>query len=702
MTPLLARRGPLGRRSLPLVVSTGFAAVLVGASPAILGFVSPLGTPEVIVKRSTILLPLLLLTLLPLAFAAGTAGSESKLPPLIPRDTLFGNPVKAAPRISPDGTRLAYIAPDEKNVLNVWVRTIGQEDDERVTNDTYRGIRQYFWSEDGRRILYLQDTGGDENFHVYSTDLATKEVRDLTPFQGIRATNLETDKDRPNELLVGLNRRDRRVFDMYRVDLTTGAVVLDTENPGDVQGWLTDADFRIRGAVAVNPADGSTVLRVRSAPDQPWRDLVTWPFLEQGGPVVFSKDGASLVVESTLGADTARVLRIDAATGKELEKIAANPKADAGAVMVHPDTYEVQAVSFNYLRNEWTILDPAIRGDFEAISKLQRGEYSITSRDRADRNWIVVFETDDGPVSWYHWNRETKKGTHLFVNRPELANYQLAKREPVVIKARDGFELVSYLTLPIGLEPKNLPLVLNVHGGPWARDSWGYDSEAQWLANRGYAVLQVNFRGSTGFGKKFLNAGNGEWGVGAMQHDLTDAVKWAIEKGIADPKKVCIYGGSYGGYATLAGMVFTPELYACGVDIVGPSNIRTLFESIPPYWETFKKILVLRVGEVEKDEALNRRISPLFHAQKIKAPLIVAQGANDPRVNIREADQIVAALREKEIPVTYVVYPDEGHGFARPDNRLDFYGRIDEFLASQLGGRAEPWAKIEGSTAEVR
>ncbi len=702
MKPTPARSAPLGRRTRPLVVSLVATAVLAGAAAVIFNPVSPPDSPEVIVKRTTILVPLLLLTLLPFAFAAAPTGSESRLPPLIPRDTLFGNPVKASPRISPDGTRLAYIAPDAKNVLNVWVKTIGQEDDAQVTNDTYRGIRQFFWSEDGKRILYLQDIGGDENFHVYSADLATKVVRDLTPFQGIRAANLEIDKDHPNELLVGLNLRDRRVFDMYRVDLTTGAVVPDTENPGDVQGWLTDADFRIRGAVAVNPTDGSTVLRVRNASDQPWRDLVVWPFLEEGGPVAFSKDGKSIVVESSLGADTTRVLRLDAATGKETARIAENPKADAGAVMVHPDTYEVQAVGFNYLRNEWTVLDPSIRADFEAISKLQRGEYSVISRDRADKNWIVVFDTDDGPVAWYHWNRDAKKGTLLFVNRPELANYQLARREPVVIKARDGFELVSYLTLPIGLEPKNLPLVLNVHGGPWARDSWGYDPEAQWLANRGYAVLQVNFRGSTGFGKKFLNAGNGEWGVGGMQHDLSDAVAWAIGKGIADPKKVCIYGGSYGGYATLAGMVFTPELYACGVDIVGPSNLKTLFESIPPYWSTFKKILVLRVGDVESDDALNRKLSPLFHAQKIKAPLIVAQGANDPRVNIREADQIVSALREKEIPVTYVVYPDEGHGFARPDNRLDFYGRIDEFLARQLGGRAEPWTKIEGSTAEVR
>ncbi|MCU0253608.1 MAG: S9 family peptidase [Acidobacteria bacterium] len=701
MTDKPPAAGPLARRPGPFAASVATAAaatallVCIFATPAL--FALQEGTA---VKRLASVICLLLLV--PLAFAAAPPPGSARLAPLIPREILFGNPVKASPKISPDGTRLAYVAPSEKGVLNVFVKTLGQDDAVQVTNDTYRGIRQYFWSEDGKRILYLQDIGGDENFHVYAVDLATKVVRDLTPFQGIRATNLASDKDHPNELLVGLNIRDRRVFDMYRVDLTTGAVVLDTENPGDVEAWLTDADFVIRGATAVNAADGSTVLRLRDGKDKPWREFITWPFLEEGGPVTFAKDGKSLVIESSLGSDTTRVLRVDAAGGKELAKIAENPKADAGGVMVHPDTYEIQAVGFNYLKNEWTVLDPAIQGDFQALGKLHGGEFTVVSRDRADKRWIVAFQGDDGPVAWYLWDRAGKKGELLFVNQPELAKYQLAKMEPVVIEARDGFDLVSYLTLPVGVEPKGLPLVLNVHGGPWARDTWGYDPEAQWLANRGYAVLQVNFRGSTGFGKKFLNAGNGEWGVGTMQHDLTDAVKWAVGKGIADPKRVCIYGGSYGGYATLAGLTFTPELYACGVDIVGPSNIKTLFESIPPYWSTFKKILVLRVGDVEKDGALNQKISPLFHATKIKVPLLIAQGANDPRVNIREADQMVAAMRENKIPVTYVVYPDEGHGFARPNNRLDFYGRIDEFLAQQLGGRAEPWAKVEGSTAEVR
>ena len=622
--------------------------------------------------------------------------------PLIPRELLVGNPVKAGPQISPDGTRLAYRAPSEAGVLNVWVRTIGKTDDVQVTNDTHRGIRNHFWAEDGKHLFYLQDIGGDENFHVYSVDLESKVVRDLTPFQGIRAQGVILDKKHPNEMLVGLNLRDRRAFDMHRVDLTTGAIVLDTVNPGDVVGWATDPNFQIRGAMAQNPKDASTVLRVRDTRDTPWRELLAWPFGENGGAVGFTADGKALYVETSIGADTTRLVKVDAATGKELETIASNPKVDIGDAIIHEDTKVVQAVGFNYLKNEWTVLDPAIKGDFDALAKVQRGEFYVGTRDRADKNWIVTYQTDDGPVAWYAYNRDSKKAELLFVSQPELAKYQLAKMEPVVIKARDGFELVSYLTLPVGGTGKNLPLVLNVHGGPWGRDTWGYDPEAQWFANRGYATLQVNFRGSTGFGKKFLNAGNGEWGVGTMQHDLTDAVKWAIAKGIADPKKVCIYGGSYGGYATLAGLVFTPELYSCGVDIVGPSNIKTLFASIPPYWAPIKAQFVKRVGDVEADEALNRKISPMFHADKVSVPLIIAQGANDPRVNVRESDQMVKAMRDKGLAVTYVVYTDEGHGFARPDNRLDFYGRVDEFLGKQLGGRVEPWQEIKGTSAEVR
>lgn len=643
----------------------------------------------------------IILTLLILATGVALAAPPAAGTGLIPRDLLFGNPVKSSPKIAPQGDHLAYLAPSAKGVMNVFVQTIGKDDATQVTNDTYRGIRAYFWAEDGKHLVYLQDVGGDENFHYYWVDLATKVVRDLTPFQGIKAQNAITDEHFPNEMLVGLNLRDRSVFDMYRIDLTNGGITLDTLNPGDVVGWFTDPKFQLRGAVASHP-DGSTSLRIRDSKDAEWKTIIKWPFGDDGGPVDFTADGKKLFVTTTLGSDTSRLVLVDASDGKELETIASNSKCDVGGVIVHPDTHKLQAVGFNYLKNEWTILDDSIKPDFSAIAQVRRGEYYLVSRDKADKNWIIAFQSDDMPVAWYAWNRETKKATFLFANQPDLEKFQLPKMEPVLFKARDGVELVSYLTIPAGKEAKNLPLVLNVHGGPWARDTWGFDPESIWFADRGYATLQVNFRGSTGLGKKFLNLGDGQWGVGTMQHDLTDAVQWAIKQGIADPKKVCIYGGSYGGYATLAGLTFTPDLYTCGVDIVGPSNIKTLLASIPPYWAPLRSLFLLRIGDVDKDEALNRRISPLFHADKIKVPLIIAQGANDPRVNIREANQMVEALRGRKIPVTYIVYPDEGHGFGRPQNRLDFYGRIEEFLAQHLGGKAEPWKKVEGSSAEVR
>ncbi len=627
---------------------------------------------------------------------------RGRAPSLIPRDVLFGNPVKAAPRISPDGAKLAYLAPSDEGVLNVWVRTIGRDNDVQVTADSHRGIRKHLWAEDGRSVLYLQDVDGDENWRVYAVDVGAKKVRELTPFPGVRAEDIKLDKDHPDELLVALNLRDRRVFDMHRVSLRTGEAALDAENPGDVIDWITDAEFRIRGAMAQSPVDGGAILRTRDSEGAPWRDIQTWPFGENGGGFAFTKDGRALYAESSLSSDTTRLVKLDAATGAELETLAEDPRCDLGEVVIHPDSRAVQAAAFNYLRRLWRVLDPAIEADFAALAQVQRGEFQLISRDRADRNWIVAYETDDGPVAWWAYSRDSQKAELLFVNRPELEQFQLARRESVVIPARDGMKLPSYLTLPPGADAHRLPLVLDVHGGPWGRDSWGFDPEAQWLANRGYAVLQVNFRGSTGFGKRFLNAGDVQWGVGGMQQDLTDAVKWAVSEGVADQERIGIFGGSYGGYAVLAGLTFTPELYACGVDIVGPSNLKTLLESIPLYWAPLKKQMVLRMGDVEQDEALNQRLSPLFHAENIKAPLLIGQGANDPRVNIRESTQMVEALRARTLDVTYVVYPDEGHGFARPENRLDFYGRAEEFLARTLGGRAEPWRKIEGSTAELR
>jgi len=635
-----------------------------------------------------------------LLLAWGAAGARAELPELIPRSVFFGNPQNTAPQISPDGLRLAYLAPSEQGVLNVWVKTLGKDDAVQVTNDTHRGIQAYGWSYDNQRLAYLQDNDGDENNHLYLVDLQTKVVRDMTPFQGIRAENFIFNKKFPDQALVGLNLRNRRIFDMYRLNLVTGALELDTENPGTIVGWYADAGFTIRAAAMMNPQDGSTVIRVRDAKDTAWRDLAIFPFGENGNFLMFSLDGLSGYLISSIGADTTRLIQVDLADGKEIKTISSNPRCDLGGVVIHPDRREIQAVAYNYLKPEFTVLDPSIKADFEFLEKAHPGVMDIDSRDAADKKWIISYVVEDGPISFYLYDRGTKALDFIFDHRPDLKKYTLAKMEPVVIKARDGFDLVSYLTLPVGLKPEKLPLVLFVHGGPWGRDVWGYDGFVQFLANRGYAVLQVNFRGSAGFGKKFLNAGNMEWGVGKMQHDLTDAVKWAVKKGIADPAKVAIGGASYGGYATLAGLTFTPELYCCGVDIVGPSNIKTLFQSIPPYWAPMKKMLVLRVGDAENDEEFNKKISPLFHVDSIRAPLLIGQGKNDPRVNIRESDQIVEAMRAKNLFVKYIVYTDEGHGFARPENNLDFAGHVDEFLAKYLGGRFEPYQPVKGSSGE--
>jgi dipeptidyl aminopeptidase/acylaminoacyl peptidase len=647
-------------------------------------------------SRLTASLALALVALAPLATAA-----RADLPPLAPRSVFFGNPVKAVPQISPDARLLGYLAPSDQGVLNVWIRTLGKADDRMVTKDEKRGIRQYFFAQDGKHLLYLQDVGGNENFHLYSVDLASLEVKDLSPHEGARVAGVDMDKDHPDELVVGLNLRDKKVFDAYRLRISTGEETLDTQNPGDVQGWETDADFVVRGAQAQDQSDGSTVIRVRDNASAPWRDLLRLPPEENGGLVGFSKDGKSVLVETSIGTDVTRLVKMDVATGKELETVATDPRCDVGGVMIQPDTRAVQAVGFNYLRNEWKVLDPAIQADFAAIRKLTAGDFGITSRDRADKTWIVATTVSDGPVKWYLYDRGTKKATFLFSNQPELEKVQLAKMEGVIVDARDGLGLPCYLVLPAGVPAKNLPLVLYIHGGPWARDTWGYNPTDQWLANRGYAVINVNYRASTGFGKKFLHAGDLQWGA-KMQDDLTDAAKWAIAKGYADPKRVAIMGGSYGGYATLAGLTFTPDLYACGVDIVGPSNLKTLLESIPPYWATMRKTWDLRMGKVDEDSVFNQRISPLFHVDAIKVPLLIGQGQNDPRVNVRESDQIVAAMRAKNLPVEYIVYTDEGHGFARPANRLDFYGRVEPFLAKYLGGRAQPFEEVPGSAAVVK
>jgi dipeptidyl aminopeptidase/acylaminoacyl peptidase len=638
-----------------------------------------------------------------LVLGASFVSVRAELPPLIPRDVLFGNPERVSPQISPDGKRLAWIAPNTNNVLQVWVKTVDKDDDKVVTADKKRGIRQYFWAEDSQTVIYMQDIDGDENWHVYGVDLVSSNIRDYTPFQGVRAQVSATDPNFPDEMLIEMNLRDRQLFDVHRLQLKTGALVLDTENPGDVAGWAADPKFQVRGAQIQTP-DGGTEIRIRDDVKSPWKSWIKVGPDEILNFVDFTADGKSVTLTSSIGSDTARVVEKNIATGAE-KVIATSDEVDAGNVQVHPKKHVVEAVSFAPGRAKWTVVDPSVKADFESIAGLHDGDFSVVNRDDKDVTWLVAFTSDRGPVSYHAWDRAVKKGTFLFVHQPKLEGLKLAPMKPVVIKSRDSLNLNSYLTLPVGLPPKNLPMVLFVHGGPWGRDMWGYNSSAQWFANRGYACLQVNFRGSTGYGKKFLNAGNKEWGL-KMHTDLIDAVDWAVKEGYADPKKVAIMGGSYGGYATLAGLTFTPEKFTCGVDIVGPSNLKTLINSIPPYWKPMRSMFDVRMGNVDdpKDAELIKNASPLFKADKIVRPLLIGQGANDPRVKQAESEQIVEAIEKNRGSVTYVVYPDEGHGFARPENRIDFNARAEAFLAKYIGGRAEPVEgdKYPGSTAVVK
>lgn len=609
---------------------------------------------------------------------------------MIERELLFGNPVKAAPKVSPDGRRLAFLAP-EAGVLNVWLSESVRPDAPArpITQDRGRGIRAYFWACDGKSLIYAQDKDGDENWHLHQADIETGKTRDLTPFEGAQAHALATDPKFPHEMLVTSNARDKRVHDVLLVDLRDGSSRTVCENPGDVIGWLADGEFSVRAAKAQRP-DGGSELRVRETETTPWRTAVTWGPDDQGGALGFTSDGKALYVETSLGADTTRLVTLQLSDGAETE-IFHDPRVDLGGALFHPTDYRLQAVAVEPERLEWTVLDPSMKEDFAVLAKSCPGDFEVVSRDDADRLWVVFYNNDSRPPCFYLYDRETKKTEFLFSTRPQLEGLDLGAMTPVSIPARDGLTLKGYLTLPAGKKEK-LPLVLLVHGGPWARDNWGWHPEALWLADRGCAVLRVNFRGSTGYGKGFLHAGDRQWGA-KMQDDLTDAVRWAVGRGVADAARVAIYGGSYGGYAALAGAAFTPEIYACAVDIVGPSNLETLIRSIPPYWEPMKRIFDLRVGDIEKEPEFLRARSPLHSADKITVPLLIAQGANDPRVKQAESEQIVSVLRAKGKTVEYMLFPDEGHGFARPENRLKFYAAAETFLSRHLGsGTTHPKA----------
>ncbi|HEX7284901.1 MAG TPA: S9 family peptidase [Candidatus Angelobacter sp.] len=656
-----------------------------------------------------------ILLLLLFAGASRPCFSQETVPPLVPRQVLDAAPEHDLLTISPDGKMLAYIAPSEKGVANIWIEDPATHAKHMVSRAAQRGIYGYEWAYDSAHILYHSDENGNEDDHLYSIDLKSNAVRDLTPFLGVRAEQLLLAPAKPGEILVGLNLRDPRLFDIYRVNLETGATVLDTQNPGDVIGWTADSNLVIRAATAFND-NLETVVRGRDTQKAPWRELLKIPFEEapflgqvNGGNIVvgFTDGGKKLVVGSSKGSPTVRLLELDVANGKVLRELAADPTADPWQVFAshflvlrHPLDQHVQAAAFNYLKPEWRVIDQDVAADFKYLAALGTGAFFIGSQDLAGSKWVVWYFADKTPAAFYLYDRKSRKAQLIFEDRPRLKQYPLAEQKPIIIPARDGFKLVSYLTLPPWGPAKDLPLIMLVHGGPWARDEWGFDPQGQLLANRGYAVLQVNYRAST-INEPTMNAANGRIGT-LTDDDITDAAQWAIREGIAERKRVGIMGASFGGYSTLRALTLHPDLYACGVDVVGPSDLATLMSSIPDYWKPVKKRWLRRIGDVSNDAALNQSLSPLYHADKIRVPLLIGHGANDPRVKITQSEKIVETIRGNGGKVTFVVYPDEGHGFGRPENVMDFDGRTEEFLHGCLGGRFEPWQKVPGSTAEVK
>lgn len=657
--------------------------------------------------------PVLVILLLCSFASSAWAQAQSAAPsavPLIERSKIFGNPTKTAGQISPDGKWLSWIAPRD-GVLNVWVAPVSNPAQAKpLTDEKMRPIRTAFWSPDSKALLFINDKGGDENFLLYGVNVASGEQKNYTPFEKTRVQIVGISRKSMDRILVGINNRDPRWHDVHSLDLASGKLTLVQQNDG-YAGFVSDEDLNLRLAQKSRSDGGTDYFRMRGG------KVESEPFAQVGlddslttAPLGFTADGKTLYWTESRGRDTAALVAQDVASGKT-KIVAQDARADISMGLFHPVTGRAQAYSVDYLKQEYVALTPSIKPDLDFLKKTAKGEFRVVSRNDADDKWVVNMDRVTAPGSTWLYERKGKRLTQLFVARPELEGAPLVQMFPQEIKARDGLTLVSYLTLPKsadsdgnGKADQPVPMVLLVHGGPWARDHYGFNGFHQWLANRGFAVLSVNYRGSTGFGKKFISAGDLQWGR-KMHDDLLDAVDWAVKSGVTTRDKVAIMGGSYGGYATLAGMAFTPTTFACGVDIVGPSNLFTLLQTIPPYWEAGKQQFYKRMGDptTEEGKALLKERSPLNFAENISRPLLIGQGANDPRVNVRESDQIVAAMNAKNIPVTYVVFPDEGHGFARPVNNIAFQAIAENFLAQCLGGRAEPiGATLKASTAQVK
>lgn len=632
----------------------------------------------------------LAVTLAALAFGAHPATAQ--LPPIIPIQQFFNPPEIVAAQISPDGRWLAYLKPYHTK-LNVFVRPVAGGAERRMTSDTTRPIVEYHWSADGKRLLYLQDRGGNENFHIYGVpvDASPDQARDLTPFDKARAFVADIPRDLPDRIFIALNNRDPSVFDAYWLDLETGTLTLAAQNPGRFGAFLLDRQHTVRAATGQGPA-GETEVYVKGDSATPWRLVTSYPANETINPLRLAPTGGSLYLTSDHAAEFARLVRLDLATAAETV-VSQDPlgAADVSDVLFGEGTDSVLWVGYNADTTRIYGQNPAVTRDIARIRRLHDGTPTVTSMTRDEQRWVVSFDSPTDPGVTYLFDRRTGRSQFLFRPRPWLKPAQLAAMKPISFAARDGLTINGYLTVPKGIAARKLPMVLLVHGGPWARDDWGYQPEVQLLANRGYAVLQVNYRGSTGYGRRFYNAAVHEF-AGAMHADLIDGVSWAVKQGVADPGRVCIYGGSYGGYATLVGVSFTPETFRCAIDYVGPSSLITLVESFPPYWRPFMEGSWYRfVGDPAKpaDREDMWKRSPLSRVDSIRTPLLIVQGLNDPRVTKKEADQLAVALRDRGVKVRYIIASNEGHGFLNPDNRLVLYRSMEEFFAGYLGGRVQ-------------
>lgn len=611
--------------------------------------------------------------------------------PIIPMEDFFRNSEISSFSLSPDGNKLAYKKPYERR-MNVFVRDIETGEEKRLTSEKERDVSGYFWKGNDK-IIFAKDDGGDENFNIWIVSVSGDEPRNLTPFSKVKASIVDDLEEDPKHILIQMNQRDQTVFDVYRCVIDTGELSMIAENPGNIMGWMTDHDGKLRAAIETDGVNESVLYR--ASEDMPFEKLITTSFKNTFSPLRFSYDNKLFYVATNLDTpdrkkrDKTAIYTYNPDTRELLDLVYEHPEVDVYNLLASKKRKVITGVVYTTDKSAYHFFDEErskLQDELEA--KLPGVEVAIADMDDDENRYIVVAYDDLSRGRYYFYDRKTGKFEELANLSPWIIKDNMAKMKPIEFKARDGLTIHGYLTLPVGVEPKNLPVVVSPHGGPSARDTWGYDSEAQFIANRGAAFLQVNFRGSTGYGKEFWQAGFKEWGR-KMQDDVTDGVKWLIEQGIADPKRVAIYGGSYGGYATLAGLAFTPDLYACGISYVGPSNIFTLLESIPPYWEPLREMEYEMIGDPVKDKELLTAVSPVFHAGNIKVPLFVAQGANDPRVKKAESDQIVEAVRKQGKDVVYMVKENEGHGFHNEENRFDFYREMEKFLAKHLGLRSE-------------